>query len=310
MRRYFLPAVTFVAVLSASLTASSQESTNPSDTWFGGTSDAAPAAQPGATQIVVQQPAQTVAAPPPVVIIIIPGGEAPVVVERALPAPAAAPAPQPRVVVVPKPVQPKVVMPRRTGKDVRPDAGFNFHMQYLSFQGRMGRNSSPNAGLMGAGASVRFFRSAQREWQVGNEFFMGKDFSGFDRSEVGISVLSVRHLNPNSRLRFYGIGGANLWFGDVQSDHKNPLTPVFDAKNGNYHAQYGALGLQAGLGAEMRLTQSFSLHTDLLGLVRWRFASTQDAPEYFDRHTQEATNTFPAWLLRAGLTYWPDKKKK
>jgi len=282
MRRSFLPAVTFVALSSLSLSALAQESaSNPADSWFRGTDDAAPPAS--APPVVVQVPAAT-ASPPPVVIIIVPGAEAPVV-EQPAPARAPAPAPQPRVVAVPKPAQPQVVTPVRTTKAGQRNAGFDLHLQYLSFHGRLGRNSSSTAGLMGAGASIRFLRGNEREWQVGNEFLTGRDFAGFDRSEVGFSVLAVRHFNPTRPLRFYGIGGVNAWFGDVRSTQQSPLTPAYDKKNDAYYATYGALGLQAGVGAELRLGRSFSIHADLLGFVRWRFAATNDAHDNLCQHT-------------------------
>ncbi|HRI70058.1 MAG TPA: hypothetical protein PK156_37770 [Polyangium sp.] len=320
MRPYLPAIVAFVSVSSLVSSASAKDSDCPDGAWFCETeaNDSVEEAAPRTTdasrsEVVVETNPVTVEQSEPaprIVIIIMPDGK-PV---EAVPLP---PPTTGRVFVPPpirKPAPRKVAQPRAScggyNPSWKPEVGFDIHAQRFGFSfGVPGKMAPDDAHLTGGGANLRFHLRPKAEIDVGNEFAFGKDFNGLDRGEIGLTGMLVRHFNPDSRLRFYGLGGGTFWFGSAYSDKKSALTPEKDTQTGRYYASYGALGLQAGLGSELRLSQLFSFHVDVLATFRWRFASSQDAPEYFDPHTKEAMNTSPGFLLRGGITFWPPDKK-
>lgn len=261
--------------------------------------------------VVVVQPDQPVASPAPVVIIIVPGGEA----VQTTPPPA--PVVKPRVVHPPyvhhRPARthrPAVVRPKT---EWIPEGGFDIRVERLGFdsvQPRSARNdASSEPGLWGGGMSLRFHYRPEREIMVGNGFLFGNDMNGLSRGEVNFQVMGLRHFNPNRPLGLYGLGGVGFYFGSVTSEHQSALTPEEDTTTGKYFAAYGSLAAQGGVGIEWRFSKYASINTNLVGLLRWRFKSTQDAPEYFDPDTGEARNFFPGIMLRTGISFWQSNKK-
>lgn len=321
MRRKLLAAVAFVALSSASFAAFAQNVDAP-EPWFDGADDAvsAPAEAPRPVVVVPQPDAAVpnagseswgIESPSgPVVVVIVPGAT---VVQGAIAPPPPAVAPD-----CPPPVRRKVVRATSVkstssisnGRSWQPEVGFDFRFQRLSFGGaQYAQGASPDARMLGGGGNLRIHLNPKREFDIGNEFMIGKDFNGLDRGEGGFSLFTARHFNPDGRLRFYSLGGASIWFGSVQSDKYTPLTPKLDKQSDVFRTQYSALSLQAGLGAEVRMLQRVSFHVDVLATVRWRFSSTNDAPEYIDPVSGEGSNLYPALLLRGGLTLWPGDKK-
>jgi hypothetical protein len=219
-----------------------------------------------------------------------------------------APAPEGCFVVT----KPKVTTPKKkTSTPAQPTAkrnnkgGFDFYVQHLSFLGSQTLGAAvPDASLVGGGGSVRVFPRRNLEVQIGNSGMFGRDLNGFDRSEIGLTFHLARHFNPESRLRFSSIAGATLSYGYITSDKPSPLLPKESKDGALFSASYGVLAGQAGLSAELRLVPSLSVHFDILASLRWRFASTKDAPEYIDRTTHTATYSYPGVLLRGGVSFW------
>lgn len=325
MRPYLPAIVALASVSSFAFTASAKDSDCPAGAWFCATEEGEvveettveTALPPPPIQVsrpvVVVQPNVPVAPPPPppIVIIIMPQGQMP----------AATPPPPP--IRVPRTVGTPHVAPRKFTRPKPPlrrtppapawkrEVGFDIHVQRLGYHmGTVASIAPPDASQVGGGAALRIHVNPKTEFDLGNECFFGKDFNGLERGEIGMTAMGVRHFNPDSRLRFYGLGGGTFWFGSVYSKKQGPLTPVEDAHYGKFYASYGAFALQAGLGTELRISEMFSFHVDVLAAARWRFAASENAPEYYDPHTGEAKILVPGVLLRGGLTFWPPDKKK
>lgn len=317
MRANLLAPVAFALVSAASSTASA-DSDCASGAWFCQDEVVEEAAPAQAAQVevsrpvVVVQPDQPVASPPPVVVIIVSDGQvvqtapppAPVVKQRVIQ--------RPRLILRPmRTSRPTVIYPK---PEWMPEGGFDIRVDRLGFdsaQPRGARGAGAEAPAMwGGGMSMRAHYRREREIIVGNGFQFGKDLNGLNRGEVGFQIMGLRHFNPDSPLKFYGLGGGSFWFGSVTSEQQSALTPKEDTTAGNYFAAYGSFAAQAGLGLEWRFSKYASIHTDLMGVLRWRFAATQDAPEYFDPNTGEARNFFPGILMRTGITFWQGGKNE
>lgn len=327
MRPFLLATVAFSAASSLSLAAFARPTDCPPGEWFCASETSV--AEEGVSEPVVVQPApvqveaasrpvvvlpqaQPMAPPPRVVIIIMPGG-APV--EAAPPPP---PPPRPRVVVpraAPRKIRVTPARPSVTPSTTKPElpleeVGFDIHAQRLGFYvDELEGKTPPDARLVGGGAALRIHVDKKREFDFGNDCFFGKDFNGLSRGEVGFTGMVVRHFNPDSKFRFYALGGGSFWFGSVRGDKQSVLTPQKDKVQNDFFATYGAATLQAGLGTEIRLFQSLSFHIDLLGSLRYRFAASGDAPEYINPINGEAVNYFPGLHLRGGVTFWPSQRK-
>lgn len=320
MRPLLLAPVVLAAVSSVPNFAFAQESAAPdgcpSGDWFCSTGDSAP------TESAQTEAAQTEAAPtidpsapessrtPPVVIIIVPGATAEPAPVYRFKFPMHRHRPHGRRVVAPKAAPQKASTPQEaprpapTKQSDEPKSGFDIHVQNLSFfDGQTVGSAAPDAGLMGVGATLRIPARKDLEIHVGNSGLVGKDFNGFERGEVGFALYAQRHLNPDSRLRFYGLAGGVVAFGHATSKQASPLLPA-ESATGEFYANYGLLSGQFGLGAELRLVSFLSVHVDALASMRWRFSATNDAPEYIDRVTGSPVYAYPGLMLRGGATFW------
>lgn len=313
------PVVAFTLVSTTSLAAFA-DSDCASNAWFCDREVVEEAAAAQATEathvdvsrpVVVVRPDQPVASPAPVVIIIVPGSE---VVQTA-------PPPPPPVKLRPvrpscqafgsaRTHRPAVVRPKA---EWIPEGGFDIRVERLGFDSVQPRGAQKDGtsdpALWGGGMSLRFHYRPEREIMFGNGFMFGKDMNGLSRGEVNLQIMGLRHFNPNRPLRFYALGGAGLYFGTVGSEQQTALTPEEDPKTGRYFAAYGSIAAQGGLGVEWRFSKYASINMNLVGVLRWRFKSTQDAPEYFDPNTGEARNFLPGIMVRTGISFWQSSKK-
>lgn len=320
MRSNLLAPLAFAFVSTASFAAHA-DSDCASGAWFCEdqvVEEAAPVQATEAVQVevsrpvVVVRPDRPIASPPPVVIIITQDGS---VMETDRPP---APVVKPRVITPPvkvhRPVQRVRPTTQRPKAAWAPEGGFDIRVDRFGFDSAQPRSAhregEKDTEMWGGGMSLRFHYRPDREIIFSNGFQFGKDMNGMDRGEVGMQIMKARYFNPASPLHFYGLAGSAFWFGTVNSETRTALTPKEDTSTGKYFASYGSIALQGGLGAEWRFSRYASIHTDLIGVLRWRFASTQDAPEYFDPRTGEASNFFPGILMRTGITFWPGNSKK
>lgn len=302
MRPNLLATLVLVLSSSASLPAFAQETNCAADGWFCSTNETVTVEQDAAealpAPVDVQQDVAPSKAPPVVIIIIDPNAQA------AQPAPRrSAPAPKARPVVRKSPgKQPAATSKTTDGWKQTP--GFEFRFQRMGFMMDPVRSNVPSApSMIGGGAGLRVPFRGNLELDVQNEMFYGMDFNGFNRTEVGLSTHIVRHINPTSPLRLYTIVGGYLGMGNVDSKKADPLLPV-RAEDGCHYSTFGLLGGQAGVGAELRIAPFLSVRTDAQFALRWRFAATEDVPEYFEPGSGQAINTYPGFMLRAGVTIW------
>lgn len=165
----------------------------------------------------------------------------------------------------------------------------------------MGDGANIDAGMGGAGLSLRFRPVPAFGFDLGVDVIGGKDYNGFTRIETPVSLNAMIFVNPRSRVQFYLIGGAHLSHAEVRSDYRHALLdPVEDGKFG---ADYSYFGGQGGFGLEFRLGRRVGLAFDGLAFVRKR---TDDGakPEYMDTATGKTTNTSAGVLFRGGLNFW------
>ena len=314
MRRCLTAALSLLA-LSAPVTAFAQENPNcPPGAWFCEDADVqppptvAPAPPPGAAQ-PLPPPAQpapqrgstTVVIPPPP-----PGRPAapPVVIYQPVPS-----QPPPQVIIVapgtyPPPVAPvrAVPPPAKKGKPYvwRREWGLNLRLEGVAMG--QGKGADESAGMGGMGLSLRYRPLPALAFDVGVDLLAGKDYNGFDRTEVPISVSGILFVNPKSRVQFYFLGGVDWSHADVESDDYSPLL-ADEAGNGGYKTEYSYFGGHGGIGLEFRLSRRVALNIDGLAFVRSR---TDDGPmpEFVDPNSGRTTNTSGGGLFRGGITFW------
>jgi hypothetical protein len=157
----------------------------------------------------------------------------------------------------------------------------------------------------GMGVSFRFRPVPAFAIDVGLDVLGGRDYNGFTRTELPLSLSGLLYVNPRSRVQFYLIGGLDWSYAEARSSRPSPLlSRDFDDFDGyDHHAEYTYFGGHGGLGLEFRLSRHVALNLDAMGFVRSR---TDDgaAPEFFDPRTGRTTNTSGGGLARFGVTFW------
>lgn len=175
--------------------------------------------------------------------------------------------------------------------------GLNLRVQGAA----MGDGGHPDAGIGGAGLSLRYRPVPAFGFDFGVDVIGGKDWNGFTRVETPVSLNAMIFVNPRSRVQFYLLGGAHLSQAQVRSDSSHELLDRMS--DGRFGADYSYFGGQGGAGLEFRLGRRVGLAFDALAFIRKR---TDDGlkPEYVDPATGRSTNTSGGVLFRGGLNFW------
>lgn len=296
------------AAMSAPMTALAQSNPNcPPGAWF--CEDAEVPPPPGAAEAPPTPqtpPAPAAAAPQPLPPAPPPrsrGAQQPRAGARAQPPvvvyqplPSARPVyvlPPPGLVrPVPPPPPKRVLAPTRWG--------LNLRVEGIAMAGRS--RASGDAGMGGLGVSFRFRPVPAFAIDAGLDVLGGRDYNGFVRTELPLSLSGILYVNPKSRVQFYLIAGLDGSFAEVRSSRPSPLLSN-DYYDGDYHAEYTYFGGHGGLGLEFRLARHVALDLDGMAFVRSR---TDDgpAPEFFDPRTGRTTNTSGGGIFRFGVTFW------
>lgn len=243
-----------------------------------------PADEPAPERVEV--PKKRTKQPPPIVVYQ-PEGEPPptvvVVKERAAPEPP------------PKPKRPRW----------KSEWGLNLRLEGVMMGDRDDRYRSEDdddeRGMGGIGVGLRYRPKPHFAFEVGLDFFGGRDYQGDKREESALTFNGLVFFNPKDKLQFYALGGFGFTGAHVTLDRSLPRTGE-DAEE----RDYSYFGLQAGLGLEWRVGRKTALNFDVIGFVRGR---TDDAAqyeyEYTDPDTGRQTNSSGGGLARLGLTfYW------
>lgn len=214
-----------------------------------------------------------------------------VVVQQGQPAPAAAPVAAPVAKPAVPPTyyyQPNNVLPQK-------EWGLNLHLQG-ALMGRRSGVSGGGMGGLGLGLRYKFMPAAALEANV--DFYGGRDYNGFARTESALTFNGIAFLNPKSRTQFYIIAGIGWAAASVTDD----ITVYQDGLSERKY-KYGYFGGQMGLGIEFRLGRHVAANVDARGFIRGRVDNGTARPEFVSSDGR-ATNTSGGVLLNAGLTFY------
>lgn len=148
-------------------------------------------------------------------------------------------------------------------------------------------SSRADAGLGGLGVSGRYELNRVITLDLGLDSILGTDYNGFERSELALSLSSLFFLNDHSLVRTYLLAGLNTSAArvDVLGDDQT----------------WGYLGLQGGLGLDIRLDPLLALNIDILAFMRGRLDSrAAREPEFIDS-SGRVSNTSGGGMLRGGV---------
>ncbi len=165
---------------------------------------------------------------------------------------------------------------------------------------------SQDAGMGGLGSSFRYRPIHHFAFDVGVDFFGGRDWQGNDRSETALLFNGLIYFNPKDAVQVYTLAGIGFSSARVKPNDTT-LANGQQVSAGDVPEQdYTYFGGQLGLGLEFRVSHKVSLNLDLVGFIRGRTdekARTQ--PEFTDPDTGRTTNTSGGGLFRGGITfYW------
>jgi len=142
--------------------------------------------------------------------------------------------------------------------------------------------------LGGIGISGRYILSQVLTLDLGLDWILGTDYSGYDRSELSLSSSALFFLNDHPVVRTYVLAGLSLSAASVEL--------VGDEQTWWY------LGLHGGLGLDFTLDPRLALNVDVLAFMRGRTDSrAAREPEFIDA-SGRVTNTSGGGLLRGGVT--------
>ncbi len=200
-----------------------------------------------------------------------------------------------RVIVVDRPVD--VPPPKR--QRYRPRWGLNLRLEGVGMGHDANQTDKNNnsSGMAGLGFSFRYRPVLHFAFDVGLDFFDGRDWSGYQRNEDALMFNGIIFFNPKDAVQFYTIGGFGFARARVQVD--NGTDPVTNE-------DYSYFGGQLGVGLEFRVSHRVSLNLDAIGFIRGRTnPQAQTQPEFTDPTTGRSTNTSGGGLFRGGITfYW------
>ncbi|HEY4159363.1 MAG TPA: outer membrane beta-barrel protein [Polyangiaceae bacterium] len=179
--------------------------------------------------------------------------------------------------------------------------GFNLHLN----QALIGHDSRfpNNSGMGGFGLALRYRFVPRFALESSLEWAWGRDYQGFSRDETAVLVNGLVFFNPKDVVQVYAFGGLGVGTADVNRSSSG-IGTVYLYPGGNQ--RYWYLGVQAGLGMDVRVNRRVALTADLLGILRGRVDDNANfSPEFVDPNTHRVTNTSGAGLFRLGATfYW------
>lgn len=252
-------------------------------------SPAQPAAEP-AVQPAVEPAADAEAAPPPVTY------------ESRRTWEDEEDAPPPVVVVDPRtrPDDPNEIGVRSRPSHLRPAERRQWEPLWGA-SGRLGtafgKSRGNSVSMAGLGASVRYRWIAHFAMEAGVDFLRGHDWHDNRRRELVFSVNALVYFNPESTFQVYMPLGL----------HASGARVELEEMPGEWETRkYSYLGLQAGVGGEIRLSPRVALPIELIGFARGRTdKAARDEPEFVDEETKLVTNSSAGALFRVGATiYW------
>lgn len=158
-------------------------------------------------------------------------------------------------------------------------------LQGVMLDGRRGSD----ARLGGIGASGRYTLNPVVTLDLGLDSIVGRDYNGFDRSELSLSFSSLFFLNQHPVIRTYVLVGLNTSMARVEV-YRDDQT-------------WGYFGGQAGLGLDIALDSRVSLNVDVVGFMRGRTDSRAAREPEFTDSRGRVTNTSGGGLLRGGVVF-------
>ena len=159
----------------------------------------------------------------------------------------------------------------------------------LRVQGLMldGRSRGEDARLGGVGVSGRYTLNPVVTLDLGLDSILGRDYNGYDRSELGLSLSSLLFLNRHPAVRTYVILGLNTSSAqvDVRGDDQT----------------WGYFGGHLGLGLDIALDSRVALNFDVLAFMRGRTDSRAEREPEFTHDDGRVSNTSGGGILRGGV---------
>lgn len=156
----------------------------------------------------------------------------------------------------------------------------------------LGRDAAPGAGMGGLGVSLRPRPTPHFAVDLGLDVFGGRDFKAERREELAFTVNPMFFLNPRQVVQIYlltglGFAGATVRHADQTRSH------------------YRYVGIDAGIGLEIRFARQVAFDLDLVGFLRTRTDRVaRESPEFVDPETGRTSNTSGGGLARLGLAYY------
>jgi opacity protein-like surface antigen len=184
--------------------------------------------------------------------------------------------------------------------------GFNMRLQGVM----MGDNDqrSEESGMGGLGFSFRYRPIRHFAFDVGLDFFGGKDWQGNDRSETALMMNGLIYFNPKDAVQVYTLAGIGFSGARVRPSEATQIQDGTQVVPGGEEEErnYSYFGGQLGIGLEFRVSHKISLNLDVVGFIRGRTdEKARYQPEFVDPETGRTTNTSGGGLFRGGITfYW------
>jgi hypothetical protein len=155
-----------------------------------------------------------------------------------------------------------------------------------------GSEAAPDAKMGGLGVSLRPRPTPHFALDLGLDVFGGHDFNAERRKEMSFTVNPMFFLNPRQVVQVYLLTG--LGFAGATVEHADQTT-----------SHYRYVGVDAGVGLEIRFARKVALDIDLVGFLRTRTdRAARESPEFVDPETGQTSNTSGGGLARLGLAYY------
>ena len=197
----------------------------------------------------------------------------------------------------PPPVHPPPPAVRRV--PWREHFGLNLRAEGAGFSSATG----DRVGMGGAGLSMRWRPAPAFALDAGLDILGGNDYYSKTRIESAVSLSGIVFFNPKSLLQVYMLGGFHVSHAEIEDNNSycanNGGSICFDS-GGSTGRDY--IGLQGGLGVELRLAKHFGIDLDGLGILRTGIGN--GPPEFTNPKTGQTSDTSGAGRARAGVTFW------
>jgi len=183
--------------------------------------------------------------------------------------------------------------------------GINAHVMGVG----MGHGQNGSAGMVGAGAGLRYRLSPAFALESNFDLAGGTDYNGNSRTEEALSFNGLIFVNPRHRVQYYFLGGLGWGWAHVSGpDMPTGISsgaPNLSPGSFTSTADYKYFGGQIGFGSEFRITPSWALNGDIRGFIRSRIdVPAGSAPEYQNADTGQSTNTSGGVIFTLGTTFY------